>query len=48
MSCATTEPVEMSFVMLRRVSPGNHVLDRGADVPAGTAFLGECLAYWKA
>jgi len=35
-SCAkTAEPIEMSFGMLSRVGPRNHVLHGGADVARG-------------
>ena len=36
MSCAkTAEPTEIPFGQLSWVSPGNHVLDGGADAPTG-------------
>jgi len=31
----TAQPIEMLFGMLSHVDPGNHVLDRGADVVTG-------------
>jgi len=35
----TAEPIEMPFRLKTRVNPGNHVLDRGSDLPMGRGNL---------
>jgi len=54
MSCAKmAEPIEMPFGMLRRVIPGNHVLDESADVLAergtfrGMSGLLQSIGFWE-